>query len=115
MLWRHIVLVVFEIALLVLLLWAAVWRPIARRLNKATLVATVTRSDISWGYFPIAFFILFGFYGVIVASEDLAGHTKNILHTFNGLATLYLCFFNGWFRNKIVWIVGRSKSMKERQ
>jgi hypothetical protein len=116
MLKQHVVLIVVEVALVAVLLWATVWRSRIRRRERADgLDIAVTRRPGSWTYLTIAFFVLFGFVGLIISIEDLPGRTKGILITVNTPVLLYLCFFNDWFRDKIVRNVNRSMKMKERR
>ncbi len=74
----------------------------------------VTRGPESRRSFGVAF----GFGSVILlqvinSSAAFAGH-KVFLSLANLAALFYLCFFNGWFRNKIVGWIGRWEERPER-
>ena len=76
--------------------------------------ATVKRGKESWTNFHIM-------YGLLSVVFVLAINTTEVLKGFKTIITLadlsilfYLCFFNGWFRNKIIGIINASQNMEER-
>lgn len=74
---------------------------------------SVTRGKTSWDYFYLAYGIVSVIMiQIISVSESLKGY-KVLISILNVGLLLYLMFFNGWFRNKIVGIIQKSKKMKE--
>jgi len=73
----------------------------------------VTRSEISWQYLSL-------FYGLasvvllqlINTTEAFKGY-KTLITLVNLSVLFYLCFYNSWFRNKIVGLITKSKQKTE--
>ena len=75
----------------------------------------VKRGNISWAYFPIAYgIILTIIVGIIQLLETINWCWRISLMIALGALFFYLCFFNNFFRNKIVWLFSRSKEHKEK-
>ncbi len=75
--------------------------------------ATVKRGKESWANFHLMYGLLVVvFVEVINTTETLKGF-KTII-TLADLSVLsYLCFFNGWFRNKTIGIIVASQNIEE--
>lgn len=73
----------------------------------------VTRGELSWAYFPIAYGLLLTFSIGIISVLDIGYVYRVLLMIISALVLFQLCFFNGWFRNKIVGIFSKSKAFKE--
>ena len=73
----------------------------------------VIRGKESWGYFWIAYGIISVILTQIVLASGAFTQHKIVLVAFNLSSALYLCFFNGWSRNKIIGAVNKSKNKKE--
>jgi hypothetical protein len=76
----------------------------------------VKRGEKSWAYFSIAYNILLTlFIGLIsvLPSFPCGVFVKLFLILFFAYLFFKLCFYNGWFRNKIVGVFSRSQEMKE--
>ena len=72
------------------------------RAGKGEMVASVRRGEKSWSNFPMAYGLGSAIILVVVSlSERGIGH-KVVVVTLDLVALLYLCFFNGWFRNKVL-------------
>lgn len=81
--------------------------------KKGSIDAVVKRGEQSWSYFPIAFGILSVVIIEVIGITDTLGNYQAILIIINLLILLYLCFFSGWFRNKLVGFFSRSRQMEE--
>jgi hypothetical protein len=74
---------------------------------------TVQRGPQSWSYF----YYTYGALAVILlelinTTEAFRGH-KTLITVADLSLLVYMCFFNGWFRNKIVSFVSASKGKLE--
>lgn len=113
----HTVLIVVELALLAAVLmtpYIRIRKWYRDRRSRGTLTAEVTRGEKSWGKFPIAFVIVFQIASAVVASHELVGPLQGAIHLLNGAIVFRLCFFDPWFRNRAVRILGASEQMRER-
>ena len=80
----------------------------------ASAKSSIKRGDISWAYFPIAYgIILTIIVGIIQLLEIMSWYWRILLIVALGVLFFYLCFFNDFFRNKIVWLFSKSKEHKE--
>ena len=78
------------------------------------IVVEVKRGVESWGYFYAMYgFLSVIFLEVINTTEAYKGY-KTFITIIDLSVLLYLCFFSGWFRNKIVGIFSKSKDMTEK-
>lgn len=77
---------------------------------------TVKRGPESWSYFSIAFAILSLIVSQIVAVANVKyiENHKVLISIIDSLALIYLCYFNGWFRNRIVGGVGKARGKTEK-
>jgi hypothetical protein len=76
--------------------------------------ATVKRGKESWTNFHLMYGLLaVVFVEVINTTESLKGF-KTIITVTDLSFLFYLCFFNGWFRNKTIGIIVASQNMEER-
>ena len=72
------------------------------------------RGNISWAYFPIAYGIILTIVvGIIQLLEIINWYWRILLIVVLGVLFFYLCFFNDFFRNKVVWLFSKSKEHKE--
>ncbi len=81
---------------------------------KKTGFATVARGKESWNYF----YLVFGIVSVVLmqvinSSEALKGF-KTIISIVNLAMLVYLAFYNGWFRNKILGLIAKSQQKEEK-
>jgi len=75
---------------------------------------SVKRGAESWALFP-AMFGLLALVVIEVNNTTEAWKGYKTITTLADLAALfYLCYFNGWFRNKTVGIFNRSRQMEEK-
>jgi hypothetical protein len=98
---------VLLISLVVVSVYKSLWKRKGVRLS-------LTRGPGSWKKFGIAY----GVSSVLIlqlinSSETFVGH-KVLLSLFNIAALFYLCFLNGWFRNKIIGWIDRWEKTPER-
>jgi hypothetical protein len=78
--------------------------------SSVSATLSVKRGDVSWGY-RAAFYG--GFSAVVFAiplAVESAKPYRIILSVLNLAAALYLCFFNGRFRNKVIGLIGRTRN-----
>ena len=73
----------------------------------------VTRGEVSWQYL----YLFYGFTSVVLlqlinTTEAFKGY-KTLITLVNLLVLFYLCFYNSWFRNKIVGLISKSKQKTE--
>lgn len=71
------------------------------------------RGEISWAYFPIAYGLLLTISIGIISVLDVFYVWKILLIIIGSLILFKLCFFNSWFRNKIVGLFSKSKEFEE--
>ncbi len=83
--------------------------------SSASLEGSVKRGEISWAYFPIAYSIILTLITGVISLLDIIGWILRV-GIMIGLAILffYLCFFNDYFRNKIVGFFSKSKEHIEK-
>ncbi len=116
----QIVLLVVQLALATLLLTAVLvqaWKAIQRGMQSrriaqpgtmtATLELTVIRGDRSINFLYAFYGITTVVYTLIVQVADAAVGHKAAIIAADYLALTYLCFFNSWFRNKLVGFYNR--------
>jgi hypothetical protein len=76
----------------------------------ASIELSVKRGDVSWGYLAT----VYGGFSAVVFAIPLAVESAKpyriVLSVLNLAAALYLCFFNGWFRNKVIGMIGRARN-----
>lgn len=72
------------------------------------------RGEISWVYFPIAYNILLTISVGLLSVLEIQWFYKFILIIIASIVLFRLCFFNSWFRNKIVEIFTKSKDFIEK-
>jgi hypothetical protein len=96
-----------EIPLLLLVLYAAL------PTEPSGIQRDVKRSDNSLSYF----YLFYTAFSVIVfwlpLTVESAKSYRIVLSLFNLSATIYLCFFNAWFRNLIIGLVNRVRTKVE--
>lgn len=75
--------------------------------------ATVIRGRTSWNYLNCAFGIITINILQIINSADDSVKFKVLMSLFDLAVMIRLFFFNGWFRNFAIGIVGKSKGLQE--
>jgi len=80
---------------------------------KGSATLTVNRGEISWQ----GLVMVYGFLSLIIlelisTAKHLDGY-KTAITILDISILIYLCFFNGWFRNVIISVVSASKNMEE--
>ena len=74
---------------------------------------SVKRGEKSWNYFHLAYALLVVvFVAAINTTEAWKGY-KTLVTIVDLALLLYLCFFNGWCRNKILDVISASQQMEE--
>jgi amino acid transporter len=84
--------------------------------KKSNLKIEVKRSKDTWQYFILAFSIVSIILMQIINSANILviyGY-KTIISIVNLLMLIYLVFYNGWFRNKVIGLIIRSQDKKEK-
>ena len=82
--------------------------------QKGSVTASVKRGGESWNHFHLAYALLVVvFVAAISTTEALKGY-KTLVTIIDLALLLYLCFFNGWCRNKIIGVISASQQMEER-
>lgn len=74
----------------------------------------VKRGETSWGYFILAFGILFPFGEGIISFIEVNSFIKASIFLIYGYLLFYFCFSNNWFRNKIVGFFTKLKEKWEK-
>jgi len=74
----------------------------------------VTRGTGGWDIFTLSFGVNSIVLIQIINSADALHGYKTIISITNLLMLIYLIFFNGWFRNKLIGIIIRSQNKKEK-
>jgi hypothetical protein len=82
--------------------------------NQSNLKLSVERGKESWGNFTLAFGIASIVLMQIINSADALYGYKTFISIGNLLMLIYLIFFNGWFRNKVIGLIIRSKNKIEK-
>ena len=78
-----------------------------------SLEIKIKRGEVSWAYFPLAYGILLTISLSIISALELRVVFKIVLIVIDSLVLFKLCFYNTWFRNKIVGVFSRSKEFEE--
>jgi len=76
--------------------------------------ASVKRGEESWNAFLLAHGIASVSFIGIIASTSAFSHHKSFFMLTNLLVLLYLFFFNAWFRNKILSLISKAKTLEEK-
>lgn len=79
-----------------------------------TLEMKVKRGETSWNYFNIAFGILLAIVLAIISVLNISPPWKALMIIVSAIILFYFCFFNTWFRNKIVGVMNKSKEKIEK-
>ena len=82
--------------------------------KEGALEIVIKRGEKGWDNFNLAY----GIASIIVlqlinSTEALKGY-KTIISLYNLMSTLYLFFYNGWFRNKITGLINKSIEKEEK-
>lgn len=81
---------------------------------KVGISMEVKRGEKSWNYFPIIYAILLAVILTIISVLNIQWFLKIILIILSAIILFWLCFFNNWFRNKIVGIMSKSQGKIEK-
>ncbi len=107
-LWRlfndNFIFPVFEIIFVLIFFYALMFK---------RSIARVKRGETSWNYFSIAYGILSVIMVELVSATESINGYKTIIILANLGMLLYLCYFSGWFRNKIIGFFINSKEKWE--
>ncbi len=98
----------FEL-LFLLFIVIAVWRN--SRFKRSG--GSVKRDQKTWNYFYLAYGIASVIMIQIISVSDWGKGYKVIISVANIGLLLYVTFFNGWFRNKIIGVIIKSQEMRE--
>ena len=80
-----------------------------------SISGSIQGGEISWAYFPIAYGVILTIViGIIQLFEIINWCWRILLIVVLGALFFYLCFFNDFFRNKIIWLFVKSKEHKEK-
>lgn len=82
--------------------------------KKATLEMEVKRGEKSWAFFPIVYNILLTLSVGIVSVFEICWFYKISVMILVAILLFWLCFFNKWFRNKIVGLMSKSQEKIEK-
>jgi hypothetical protein len=74
----------------------------------------VERDEKSFGYFNIAYGILLAIAIGVISVLYLDSEHKVLLIIGSALVLFWLCYWNGWFRNKIVGIFSKIQDLVEK-
>ena len=80
---------------------------------EATL--SVKRGEESWNGFILAYGVASVIFAEVISSTSAFPNHKTILMVSNLSALLYLSFFNGWFRNRILGLILKAKTVEEKR
>ncbi|TAK62768.1 hypothetical protein [Methylobacter sp.] len=81
--------------------------------RKSGLTATVKRGKESWANFHLMYGLLAVVFAEVINTTETLKGFKTIITLADLSVLFYLCFFNGWFRNKIMGIIIASQNMEE--
>lgn len=82
--------------------------------NKNTgAYATVTRGETSWNLLSFAFGIIAVNVLQIINSADDTAKFKVLMSGFDLVVMIRLFYFNGWFRNKTLGLIGIAQTLEE--
>lgn len=98
----------FQILLLLLFLFAFS----QDRLNKGS-GRIVIRGKEGWDNFPLAYGIISVILLQIISIANSLKEYKTIITLLDLSGLLYLCFYNSWFRNKIIGLMNKSRNKPE--
>ncbi len=75
--------------------------------------ASVERGEASWNYLDFAFGIVAVNVLQIINGADDTVKFKVLMSAFDLGVMIRLFFFNGWSRNKVIWVISQARHMKE--
>ena len=109
-------LLLIQVALVLLVIYAIFRQWVARRREARGMNgvdATVIRGEIGWSHLNLAHGIAsILLIQVISVSESFKGHKVALSIADLGIL-IYLFFYNGWFRNKVMGYIIKSKQFEE--
>lgn len=110
-----LLLIQFSLAFLLIYAIFRQWFGGRQEFNKQSgATASVKRGETSWSNLYIAYGIVsIVLIQIISISESFKGH-KVGLSLVDIAALIYLFFYNGWFRNKMISFIHKSKQLKEK-
>ncbi len=73
----------------------------------------VIRGKEGWDYFPLTYGIISVILLQIIGIANSLKEYKAIITLLDLSGLLYLCFYNSWFRNKIIGFLNKSKNKVE--
>ena len=104
----YVIFLIFQLIIISIFLYALITDFKNRKSGMA-----VTRGETSWQYFPLFYgLISVIFLQLINTTEAFKGY-KTAITIVDQTVLLYLCFYNSWFRNKIVGLITKSKQKTE--
>ncbi len=77
--------------------------------------ATRVRGEVSWRMLNLGFGIVTVNVLQIISSADDSVKFKVLMGAFDLVVMIRLFFFNGWFRNEVIGLIGRAQRMEEGQ
>lgn len=92
------------------------WTRLKRRILGAPGIEigmSVKRGDESWNSFLFAYGVASVIITQVISSTSAYRNHKTILVLSNLGALLYLCFFNCWFRNKVLGFIHKARTLEE--
>lgn len=82
--------------------------------KQSNLKMSVKRGEKGWENFTLVFGIASIVLMQIINSADALHGYKTIISMINLFMLIYLVFYNGWFRNKVIGLIIRSQNKKEK-
>jgi hypothetical protein len=76
---------------------------------------SVKRGDESWNYFLFAYGVASVVITQVISSTSAFRSHKTVFVVSNLGALLYLCFFNAWFRNKVLALILKARTLEEKR
>ncbi len=104
---------VFEISFFLLFFYAFL-REKGFFINKSGVKLSVKRGKESWNNFYLTFGIASIILIQVINSSNSLRDYKTIISIINLIVLVYLTFFNGWFRNKIIAFISNSQNKVEK-
>ena len=83
------------------------------RLKRSKLSMSVKRGNTSWEHLIISYNILAIFFISVVSVSIFFNPYRIFIIIADQIILIYLCFISSWFRNKIIGMWSKIKSLKE--
>lgn len=104
---------IFQVLIALVLTYGLI-KEYGRLRQKGSVTLSVKRGKESWNYFHLMYALLVVVIVEVNNTAEALKGCKTIITLLDLAALFYLCFFNGWFRNRTLGLIRASLNKEER-